>query len=291
MVASVVKPCNALTVDVEEYFQVAALAPYIERQQWDRLSGRVAESTWRVLNLLARHEVKATFFVLGWVAQHHPDLVRAIVASGHELASHGMEHIRVTQQSPEEFLADARRSRDILEEVGGVAVRGYRASTYSIGKRNPWAFDVLNGAGYKYSSSVYPIRHDLYGWPEAPRGPFWPSGVAGQGIVEIPVATLPMGGRCFPCGGGGFFRLYPYWFSRWAWQRVQKLDEQPGPFYFHPWELDPDQPRVAGIGWKTRVRHYLNLRRMEGRLDMLLRDFCWERMERVYASLLRDGSA
>ncbi|MBF0191475.1 MAG: DUF3473 domain-containing protein [Magnetococcales bacterium] len=280
---------NALTVDVEEYFQVAAFESYVARQQWESLPSRLENNTWRILELLARHEAHATFFVLGWVARRHPDLVRAIVAAGHELASHGMEHVRVTRQDPATFLADARDSRLLLEQVGGVAVRGYRASTYSIGKDNAWAFATLHAAGYVYSSSVYPIRHDLYGWPEAPRDPFWPSGVAGEGVVEIPVATLAVGGRRYPCGGGGFFRLYPYFFSRWAWRRLNEAEGRSGVFYFHPWELDPDQPRMPGLGWKSRLRHYLNLSRMEGRMTALLEDFRWERLDRVYAGVIAGG--
>ncbi|MBF0627527.1 MAG: DUF3473 domain-containing protein [Magnetococcales bacterium] len=277
---------HALTIDVEEYFQVAAFESRILRQHWENLPSRVADSTRRILDLLARHEAHATFFVLGWVARREPALIRQIVAAGHELASHGMEHIQVTRQSPAAFLADATESRLILEQTGGVRVRGYRASTYSIGQANAWAFAQLAAAGYDYSSSVYPIRHDLYGWPEAPRTPFWPSGATGVGIVEIPVATLDLFGRRYPCGGGGFFRLYPYRVSRWAWQRLQHREGQAGVFYFHPWELDAGQPRVAGLGWKSRFRHYLNLTRMETRITTLLRDFRWDRMDRVFAEVI-----
>ncbi|MBF0427934.1 MAG: DUF3473 domain-containing protein [Magnetococcales bacterium] len=279
---------NALTVDVEDYFQVAAFESHIDGQQWDIYPQRLEENTQRILDLLARRGVHATFFVLGWVAQRYPVLIRRIVAQGHELASHGMRHVRVTEQTPELFLRDARESRLLLEQVGGVEVLGYRASTYSIGKDNLWAFAALLDAGYRYSSSVYPIRHDLYGWPEAPRTPFWPSGESGRGVVEIPIATLSWWNRRFPCGGGGFFRLYPYLFSRWAWRRLNDREGIPGVFYFHPWEMDPGQPRISGIGVKTRLRHYLNLERMEGRIEALLRDFRWERMDRVYASFIGD---
>ncbi|MBF0212192.1 MAG: DUF3473 domain-containing protein [Magnetococcales bacterium] len=277
---------NALTVDVEEAFQVAAFEPYVAREDWERFPARLEANTRRILDLLARHEARATFFVLAWVARRHPGLIRDIVGAGHELASHGMEHIRVTRQSPEAFFADARESRLILEEIAGVAVRGYRASTYSIGRENVWAFGKLAEAGYEYSSSVYPIRHDLYGWPEAPRDPFWPSGKIGEGVVEIPVATLEWRGRRYPCGGGGFFRLYPYWFSRWAWRRLNEQDGKSGVFYFHPWELDPEQPRLTGLGWKSRFRHYLNLHRMEARIGALLGDFRWESMDRVFAEVI-----
>ncbi|MBF0340851.1 MAG: DUF3473 domain-containing protein [Magnetococcales bacterium] len=281
---------HAFTVDVEEYFQVAAFESHVSRGQWETLPLRVEANTRRILELLARHEIQATFFVLGWVAQRFPGLIREIVSAGHELASHGMAHVRVTGQTPQAFLQDARTSRELLEQTAGVAVTGYRASTYSIGSANLWAFDVLAAAGYRYSSSVYPIRHDLYGWPGASREPFWPSGVTGEGVVEIPVATLQVGGRRFPCGGGGFFRLYPYAFSRWAWQRLNRREGFSGVFYCHPWEVDPGQPRISGIGWKSRFRHYLNLRRMEGRLDALLRDFSWGRMDQVFAGVIDSRS-
>ncbi|MEO5333698.1 MAG: DUF3473 domain-containing protein, partial [Magnetococcus sp. YQC-5] len=213
-----------------------------------------------------------------------------MVDEGHELASHGMRHVRVFRQTPHEFLGDARQSRMLLEQLGGVRVLGYRAATYSIGQRNAWAFEVLGEAGYQYSSSVYPIRHDLYGWPTASRTPFWPSGVPGQGVLEIPVATLQFGQHRIPCGGGGFFRLYPYGVSRWAWRRLNHGEKRPGVFYFHPWEMDPGQPRIQGIGLKTRFRHYLNLRRMEGRLTALWRDFQWGRMDQVFVNEIRVGS-
>ncbi|MEO5347077.1 MAG: DUF3473 domain-containing protein [Magnetococcus sp. YQC-9] len=279
-------PCNAFSVDVEEYFQVAAFDSCVKRQAWEGFPQRVVQNTRRILDLLARHEVRATFFVLGWVAQRHPDLIRAIVAEGHELASHGMEHVQATRQGPEFFLADVREARDMLEQTGGVAVRGYRASTYSIGKSNTWAFEKLTEAGYLYSSSVYPIRHDLYGWPEAPREPFWPSGTSGCGVVEIPVACLEWGGRRWPCGGGGFFRLYPYAVTRWAWHRLNQREGRVGVFYCHPWEMDPDQPRIPGLSFKSRFRHYLNLDRMEVRLDALLGHFRWGRMDRVFAEVI-----
>ncbi|MBF0181130.1 MAG: DUF3473 domain-containing protein, partial [Magnetococcales bacterium] len=275
-----------MTVDVEEYFQVAAFESVISPSRWEEYPSRLEYATGKILDLLAPGAIHATFFVLGWVARRHPGLIRRIVAEGHELASHGMAHVRVWRQTGEVFYADARDSRLLLEDVGGVPVTGYRASTYSIGKENPWAFERLAEAGYRYSSSVYPIRHDLYGWPEAPRTPFWPSGVPGSGVVEIPVATLQLGGRRIPCGGGGFFRLYPYALSRWAWRRLNEGEGIPGVFYFHPWELDPEQPRIRGIGLKTRFRHYLHLGRMTGRIAAWLRDGRWDRMDRVFAPLL-----
>ena len=275
---------NAMSVDVEDYFQVSAFEPHIARQDWEHLPCRVEANVERILALFEHHEVQATFFMLGWVAERYPDMVRRIVAAGHELASHGYEHIRVVQQNPEAFRADVIRTRYLLEDIGGCAIHGYRAASYSIGRDNLWALDVLAETGHRYSSSIYPIRHDLYGMPEAPRFPFNPGEQfkRGSGLLEVPVTTLKLGGRTWPCGGGGYFRLFPYALSRWALQRVNQDDGQAAVFYFHPWEIDPQQPRQQGIGLKTRVRHYLNLNRMESRLDRLLADFRWGRMDQVF---------
>lgn len=273
-------PLNAMTVDVEDYFQVSAFEPYITREQWEQWPRRVARNTHRILDLFAERGVKATFFTLGWVAERHPDLVRRLVAEGHELASHGYAHVRATQQTPAEFRADVTRTKALLEDLGGVEVPGYRAASYSIGAGNLWALAELEQAGHRYSSSIYPIRHDLYGMPEAPRFAFRPDNA--PALLEVPVTTVTMFGRTLPCGGGGWFRLWPYAVSRWALQRVNQRDGQSGLFYFHPWEIDPDQPRPPGVNLKTRVRHYLNLNRMERRLDALLRDFRWDRMDRVF---------
>jgi polysaccharide deacetylase family protein (PEP-CTERM system associated) len=271
---------NALTVDVEDYFQVSAFEPYIPRDAWDRLPCRVERNTDRVLELFADHGVRATFFTLGWVAERYPELVRRIVDAGHELACHGYSHIRVTGQSPAEFREDARRARQLLEDISGCAVLGYRAASYSIGAKNLWAFQVLADLGFRYSSSIYPVKHDLYGMPEAPRFGFRPAGT--DGLLEFPVTTVRLGRRNFPCGGGGYFRLLPYEVSRWALNRVNARDGQPCVFYFHPWEIDPDQPRQKKISLKTRFRHYLNLSRMEQRLGRLLGDFRWDSMANVF---------
>ncbi len=273
---------NAMTVDVEDYFQVSAFEPYIAREQWEQWPRRVEHNTNRILDLFAECGVKATFFTLGWVAERHPALVRRIVAEGHELASHGYAHIRVTQQTPVEFRADVARTKALLEDLGGVAILGYRAASYSIGAGNLWALAELEQAGYRYSSSIYPIRHDLYGMPEAPRFAFHPENA--PALLEVPVTTVTAFGKTLPCGGGGWFRLWPYALSRWALRRVNQRDGQSGLFYFHPWEIDPEQPRQPGVNLKTRVRHYLNLHRMEGRLRSLLRDFRWNRMDRVFLS-------
>lgn len=271
---------NAMTVDVEDYFQVSAFEKHIPREDWDRLPQRVERNTNRVLDLFAANRVQATFFTLGWVAERYPSLIKRMVAEGHELASHGYSHVRATQQEPDEFYQDITRTRGLLEDIGGVMVRGYRAASYSIGASNLWALEELARAGYQYSSSIYPIRHDLYGMPEAPRFAFQPE--QAPDLLEVPITTVKLMERKFPCGGGGYFRLLPYGLSRWAMRRVNHNDRQSCVFYFHPWEIDPEQPRQQGIGLKTRVRHYLNLERMEDRLEALMRDFRWDRMDRIF---------
>jgi polysaccharide deacetylase family protein (PEP-CTERM system associated) len=237
----------------------------------------------RILALFARHNVKATFFTLGWVAERLPDMVRRIVAEGHELASHGWEHTRVSAQSPETFRDDITRTRSLLEDIGGMPVQGYRAASYSIGYDTPWAHEMLADAGYRYSSSIVPVRHDHYGMPDASRFAF---AAADGRITEIPVTTVPLAGRNLNCGGGGWFRLFPYNFSRWALRHVNQKEQESGLFYFHPWEIDPQQPRPEGLTAKTRFRHYLNLARMEPRLDRLLSDFRWDRMDRVFSAAI-----
>lgn len=270
---------NALTVDVEDYFQVSAFEPHIRRDQWDHQPSRVERNVERLLELFARHGAKATFFTLGWVASRSPQLVRGIVAAGHELASHGYAHARATEQSAAEFSADVRRAKLMLEDIGGTPVVGYRAPSFSIDRRNLWAFDALLEAGYRYSSSVYPVHHDHYGMPDAPRHAYRPR----PGLLEIPVTTTRLFGRNLPAGGGGYFRLMPYRLSRWAIRRVNDIDRRPAIFYMHPWEIDPDQPRVHGTGLKTRFRHYVNLGKTEGRLARLLDDFRWGRIDEVFA--------
>jgi polysaccharide deacetylase family protein (PEP-CTERM system associated) len=282
---------NAMTVDVEDYFQVAAFKNHIPFKQWADWPCRVEANTDLILALFAAHGIHGTFFVLGWVAERYPELVRRIVREGHEVASHGMNHVQIFHQSPQEFFADITASKKLLEDVSGQAVIGYRASTYSIGSETMWALDLLKEAGYAYSSSIYPVHHDLYGMPDAPRFAFYPrqGRVDGQrGILEIPITTLELFKQRIPCGGGGYFRFFPLSFSRWAWHRVNTVDGQPGVFYCHPWEFDPEQPRVAGLNLKTRFRHYLNLSRMERRLAGMLSAFAWDRMDRVYGDFLRE---
>lgn len=271
---------NAMSVDVEDYFQVQAFAKTIDRADWDRLECRVERNTDGVLRLFDEAEVKATFFTLGWVAERYPQLIRRIVEQGHELASHGYAHFRADSQTPDSFRKDIRKTKRLLEDTGGVAVNGYRAATFSIGTKNLWAFDVLGEEGYRYSSSVNPIRHDYYGMPNAPRFGFRPGGKTD--IVEFPITTVRVGSRNYPCGGGGFFRLLPYPLYRAALHRVNRNDNQPCIFYFHPWEIDPEQPRIPNAPLKTRFRHYLNLERTAPRLRRLTRDFEWNRMDRVF---------
>ena len=278
-----------MTVDVEDYFQVSAFEPYIKKSSWDSMECRVERNTSRLLDLFAEHNVKATFFTLGWVAERYPALIKRIVNDGHELASHGYDHVRVTQQSPEEFKADIIKTKAILEEVSGQEIKGYRAASYSIKKENLWALELLHETGHHYSSSIYPVKHDLYGIPDAPRYAYRPFGK--EGILEIPITTLNLFGRNLPAGGGGFFRLYPYYFSRWALKQINKVDKQSGMFYFHPWEIDPDQPKTVGINAKTRFRHYLNLDKFYNRLDQLLSDFQWDRMDKVFLETVERGES
>jgi len=271
---------NALTIDVEDYFQVSAFAEHIPRKEWDSLPCRVEQNVDRVLGLLAENNVTATFFTLGWVAERYPSLVRRIAQAGHELASHGFAHHRATEQQQGEFLADIRLAKAVIEDVVGQDVVGYRAPSFSVGPENPWAVDCIAEAGYRYSSSIYPIRHDHYGAPDAPRF----AHETKPGLLELPVATVRVFDANWPAGGGGYFRLLPYVVSRWSIQRINNVDRKPALFYFHPWEIDPDQPRVKGIGARTRFRHYVNLRRMQPKLRGLLGDFRWDRVDRVFLS-------
>ena len=271
---------NALTVDVEDYFHVEALSKVIDRADWEHLPCRVEPNVHKLLELFDQHKATATFFVLGWVAERYPNLVRKIAMAGHEVASHGWAHVRVDKQTPEEFRDDCCRTKRMLEDVSGQEVIGYRAATFSINANTTWAHRLLKETGHRYSSSVYPIRRGLYGTPDAQRFPFLPSG--DDGVVELPITTLSLFGKKIPCGGGGYFRLFPYGFSRWAIQRINAVERKPCIFYMHPWEVDPDQPRQSGIGYKSGFRHYLNLDRMEGRLARLLEQFVWKRMDEVF---------
>ena len=268
---------NALSVDVEDWFQVGAFERTIRRDDWDSLTHRVERNTDAVLELFDAAGVTATFFTLGWVAERYPALLRRIAAAGHEVASHGYDHARVFTFTPEQFRADLRKSRAILEDASGQAVTGYRAPSFSIDPRTPWAHRILAEEGYRYSSSVAPIRHDHYGWPDSPRFAWKP--VKDAPLLELPVTTARLAGRTLAAGGGGFFRLLPYGFSHWAIRQVNGQENRPAIFYFHPWEIDAGQPRVAGAPLRSRVRHYSNLSAMAGKLRRLTRDFAWSRVD------------
>ncbi len=270
-----------MSVDVEDWFQVGAFEQVIERSSWDSLTPRVERNGRAVLDLFERTGVKATFFTLGWVADRYPALIRKAVEAGHEIASHGWDHRRVFTMTAEEFRADLRRARTAIEDACGLSPSGYRAPSFSIDKRTPWAHRVLAEEGYAYSSSVAPIIHDHYGWPEAPRFVHRP--LADADLLELPVTTVELGGRRLAAGGGGFFRLLPYRFSSWAVSRVNAGDDRPAVFYFHPWEIDPGQPRVVHAPLRSRLRHYTNLKRMEGKLLRLLKEHRWGRTDEVVA--------
>ena len=269
---------NALTIDVEDYFQVSAFSAHVQRSDWESLPSRIEANIDQILSLLAETRVRATFFSLGWIADRHPAMIRRVSDGGHEIASHGYDHHRATEQGYGAFLADIRLAKAVLEDVSGNEVKGYRAPSFSIGKRNTWAFDCIADAGYRYSSSVYPIRHDHYGTPDAPRF----AHEVRTGLLEVPLTTVRLLSANWPAAGGGYFRLFPYSMSRWSIRRVNAIDRQPAMFYFHPWELDPEQPRIKGPGMKARFRHYLNLERTAPRLHRLLADFRWDRADRVF---------
>jgi polysaccharide deacetylase family protein (PEP-CTERM system associated) len=269
---------NAMTIDVEDYFQVSAFAPYIERSEWESRECRVERNVNRILDLLNEKEAKATFFTLGWIAERYPQLVHRIVREGHELASHGYGHERASDLTEQAFYADIHSAKSILEDLSGQQVKGYRAPSFSIGTGNLWAFDTLARAGYQYSSSIYPIQHDHYGMPDAPRF----AHVIRTGLLEVPVTTLHMFNRNWPSSGGGYFRLLPYALSRWMLSRVNAMEQQAALFYFHPWEIDVDQPRIAEASAKARFRHYVNIDRMEAKLSRLMSDFQWGRMDDVF---------
>lgn len=269
---------NAMTVDVEDYFQVSAFEGVIDKKDWDSLSLRVGDNTHRLLDLFAKTNVKCTFFTLAWVAQRCPDVIKRLVSEGHELASHGLAHRRLTTMTPEEFKEDVTQSKAILEDISGVSLKGYRAPSFSVNDDNTWIYETLKELGFSYSSSTYPIEHDLYGVPEWPRFKYERK----EGITEIPIPTIRKNGENVGIGGGGYFRLYPYWLSK---KRILKFMEQephPYSFYFHPWEIDADQPKLSDAPWKSKFRHYVNLSRMEGKVTSLLNDFNWVTMQEAY---------
>ena len=272
---------NGLSVDVEDWFQVGAFENVLDRADWPSRDMRVEANVDGVLALFEEAGVHATFFTLGWVAERFPALMRRIAEAGHEIASHGYDHARVFTFDCAAFAEDVRKAQRILEDASGQKVIGYRAPSFSIDARNPWAFEELAEQGYAYSSSVAPIAHDHYGWPEAPRFAFRP--IEGSELVEVPVTTAMLGGRRVAAGGGGFFRVLPYSFSRWAIRQVNREEKRPAVFYFHPWEIDPGQPRVANAPMRSKLRHYTGLDKMAGKLRGLLSDFAWGRMAQVVA--------
>jgi polysaccharide deacetylase family protein (PEP-CTERM system associated) len=270
---------NGFSVDVEDYFHVEALSAVVRPGDWDGLDYRVERNTHRMLELLGDAGVRGTFFVLGWIARRSPGLVREIHGAGHEVACHGMTHQLVYGQSRETFRSETSEAKQCLEQAIGAPVTGYRAATYSVTSDSLWALEILEEQGFRYDSSIFPIRHDLYGIPDAPRFPFRPGPGA---LLEVPITTVEWLGQRLPCGGGGYFRLLPYALFRAGLRRVNTRDRQPGVFYCHPWEIDPEQPRIAGLSVRSRFRHYTNLGRMAGKLQRLLRDFRWGRMDEVF---------
>ena len=271
---------NAMSVDVEDYFHVAALASSIDRDRWNEMEYRVEANTRRLLDLFEERGIRATFFVLGWVAQRSPQLIREIHARGHEVASHGMSHRLIYNQTPAEFKTETRDSKALLEDIIGEPVLGYRASTYSITSRSLWALDIIKEAGFQYDSSVFPIRHDMYGIPDASQVPAPICTPKGASIVEFPMSTAPMFGFKLPVSGGGYFRILPYWLTRAGLRRLNLGLGRPFVFYLHPWEIDPGQPRVR-TSFKSRLRHYTNLHRVEQRLRRLTTEFRFSTLREV----------
>lgn len=270
---------NALTIDVEDYFQVAALAEAVRREDWHSMEYRVEANTQRILSLLDRHKARATFFTLGWVAEKSPELVRLIRKEGHEIASHGYSHQLIYNQTPEVFREETRRSKAVLENITGEPITGYRAASYSITNESRWALDILAEEGFAWDSSIFPVHHDRYGMPGTPRWPHTLTTDKGYKLAEFPLSTLKLPGYTLPIAGGGYFRLFPYWFSRWGLGSINRQGE-PFVFYLHPWEVDPGQPRLD-VKWFSRFRHYNNLDVCEERLSKLLGHFPFTTMSNV----------
>ena len=269
---------NAFTIDVEDYFQVSAFSPYINRSEWDIRECRIEANIDKILQMLDKSGTKATFFTLGWIAKRYPQMVKKIVHEGHELASHGYSHERAFDLSKQDFFTDVHSSKQLLEQISNSEVKGYRAPSFSINERNLWAFDYLLEAGYKYSSSIYPIKHDHYGMPNMPRFAYYVK----DGVLEIPITTIRLSGRNFPSSGGGYFRLLPYFLSKMMINKVLLDDKQSAMFYFHPWEIDTEQPKISGLDIKTKFRHYVNIKHMENKINKLLTDFSWDRVDKVF---------
>ena len=269
---------NVMSIDVEDYFQVSAFEGVVPRDRWDSCESRVVASTSRLLDLFAEYHVHGTFFVLGWVAERHPALIRRIADLGHELASHSYWHRLVYDLTPDTFREDLARARDVIQQAAGVAVRGFRAPSYSVVERSLWALDVLVEEGYAYDASIFPIRHDRYGIPKAPRHAYRVAS-GSRSLLEVPGSTALIGSVRVPIGGG-YFRLLPYATTRWAISTINRTEQRPAVFYLHPWEIDPDQPRLQA-GRVTSWRHYNGIDEAEARLRRLLTDFRWDRLDRV----------
>ena len=276
---------NAMSIDVEDYFHVAAFKSNIDPKTWDSMHCRIERNMDVVMSLLRRNNVKATFFTLGWLAQRYPNIVKNIVAEGHELASHGYGHQMIGDMTPMSFKEDVSKAKRLLEDVAGVAVKGYRAPSFSIALKTLWAHDVLADTGHQYSSSVYPIKHDLYGMPSAPRFGYQ----LPNGLIEIPATSLRIVGRNFPASGGGFFRLFPSSLSHAIIRKINRDDQQSAIFYCHPWEFDPDQPRVLDASRKSKFRHYINLKQNPKKFDQLLGAFEWAPIREVFSDLLSES--
>jgi polysaccharide deacetylase family protein (PEP-CTERM system associated) len=283
-----ISPTNAFTIDVEDYFQVEALSRVISRDRWPEMEYRCENNVHRLLALLEEKKVRGTFFILGWIAERSPQLIQEIAAAGHEIGCHGMSHRLIYTQSRAEFRDETRRSKQLLEDLVGKSVRGYRAASFSIVRRSLWALDELIDAGFEYDSSVFPVRHDNYGIPDAPLAPFAITAPSGRQLVEFPMSVARWGAFRLPVSGGGYFRIFPYWLTRASLARINQREQRPFVFYLHPWEIDVDQPRV-NAGWKSRLRHYTNLAGCEDRLRLLLSEFRFAPMGDVLADMSIDA--
>ncbi|GBO90132.1 XrtA system polysaccharide deacetylase [Marinobacter salsuginis] len=281
-------PLHAMSIDVEDYFHVAALSNVIRPEQWDSLPSRVEQNTELLLELFERHSVKATFFVLGWVAERFPQLVQKLASHGHEIASHGYSHQLIYNQSVETFREETLRSKDLLESIIGKEVCGYRAASYSITRESLWALDILSEAGFTWDSSIFPVRHDRYGIPDSPSAPYSIETESGSIIREFPLTTAHVMGLAIPAAGGGYFRQFPYAVFRYLFLNASGFGDRPQMFYLHPWEVDPDQPRYNNASWFSRFRHYTNLDKCYGRLEQLLQDFRFSTVSESYNAYEHD---
>lgn len=275
---------HAMTVDVEDYYHVAAFSNVINPQDWDKWPSRVEANTYRLLQLFDDAKIKITFFILGWVAERHPDLVKNIHERGHEIASHGYSHQLIYKQTPAIFRAETLKSKQILENLIQTPITGYRAASYSITRNSLWALEILSDLGFTWDSSIFPTRHDNYGIPGSPEEPYRIITESGGELLEFPLTTAKVLGQSIPAAGGGYFRQYPYALSRWLFDRASLNQTKPQIFYLHPWEIDPEQPRVPNASWFSNFRHYTNLKRCLPRLEHMIRDFEFGTMSQSLAS-------